>query len=240
MNTLKNLLYVSALLLSITSFSSCKKKQSKKLTTVEFHMYNPVTGEPFSGVKVGVAQMEQKSNGPFKIGDKYVKTIIWEGETDENGKASYSFYAYSNNKYQYWPLSDQSFMSSYNVVNQPMFDSFNKDQENKLVWQITNNVFYNLWIKNINCNDVFDKFRYSLRAIETIFSNTVFWDPIAIDNVPQFYTGCYEYKGSEIISSPQHIWEVTMETTRNNITTTKIDTFYLTGKNGIDTLKLFY
>jgi hypothetical protein len=234
MNIQKNLLFVSLLF----TLLSCKKV-SKEFTTAEFHLYNPVTGEAFSGVNVKIVMKKEKPH-PFTFETKYESTEIWSGKTDENGKASYSFKAFTNSKYQYWPIIDQSILYSNTILDQPMFQSLDINKVNKLEWQIVSNANYVMWIKNVNCFDSNDKLRYRFREIETNYSNPGYWRPADIENIPKYFEGCYTFLDTEIQSSPQHIWEIETEIIRNGIKTTKLDTFYLTGKNGIDTLKLFY
>ena len=51
--------------------------------------------------------------------------------------------------------------------------------------------------------------------------------------------GCYD-NISAITTNRQDIWEIEMYVIRNGVTATIVDTAYLSGQNGIDTLKLFY
>ncbi len=240
MNIQKSLLFVSLLLISICSFSSCKK-ESNKLTTINFHLFNPVTGEVFSGVKVKILLKEEKSSGPFVLGNKYVSSTLWEGVTDLSGKVSFSFNAYSNNKYQYWQVVDESLFNVYDAIIQPTYESLNKDQENTIEYQLTKKVNYIRWIKNVNFVNSNDKFSFRLKEI--LFPNKEWsaWTPYGqqTDKPTSFFEGNFEIMSS-LITEGQNIYEVEMVTIRNGITTTKIDTFYLNGIIPVDTMKLFY
>ena len=241
MNILKSLLFVSILFTSSTLFTSCKKKQSKNKTTVNFYLHNPITGEIFSGVKVKILMKEEKSSGPFVIGNSYKSSILWEGVTDMNGKASYSFNAYSNNKYQYWQVVDESFLNTNDPIIQPAYESLNKDQTNIIEYQLTKKVNFIRWIKNINYFDANDKFSYRLKGIVYPWEKWGAWSPYGTltENPVNYFEGLTNFQ-TETITENQNVWQIEMVTIRNGITTTKVDTFYLTGTVAVDTMKLFY
>jgi hypothetical protein len=56
-----------------------------------------------------------------KFSKEYKNTVIWEGKTDANGKASHSFKARKQDKYTYWHAVDQSFMNGVEIVEQPEY-----------------------------------------------------------------------------------------------------------------------
>ena len=230
--TIVILLYVSTLLFSF----GCKKK-SKELTTVNFHLYNPVTNEAFSGIKVSVLQEKNTSSGFNSSSDI---EVIWEGVTDAYGKAAYTFKAYNSTKYAYWQTVEQSFYfnSSLHKVFQPEFLPLNKNEENEIVYKVVKNANMVTWLKNLNCFDQNDQMRWRRKSIVDIFDDWSVWTPFSTSN-NIYFEGCYE-----LISNPhtykQDIWDVEMEVTKNGITSLVRDTFYITGQNGTDTLKLFY
>jgi len=219
---------------------SCKK-QNKEDTIVNFHLYNPVTNEGFSNVTVKI--IEQKDvTPPLKLENKYEKKVIWEGVTDVNGKASYSFKTFKSDKYTYWQSVDVSFMNDKKIITQPDYGPISKNTSNTIMFKVVHdNINYIWWIKNTNCFDNNDKFRWRKRSIMNIFDSV--WRPwsplIGSPSYPDgYYEGCFEYTLLHTYS--QDIWDIEMEVTKNGITTIVRDTFYLTGQNGTDTLKLFY
>ena len=231
------LLCISSLLFICTS---CKK-YSKELTTVNFHLYNPVTNEGYANVKVQITQQEDVT-GAFQAESEYESTIIWEGYTDADGKASYSFKAMKKDKFEYWQSVDNSVLnSSVNVLlTQPDFMPLIKNEINNKVYKaIKNNVTFVSWIKNINCYNQFDKMRYRKKSLIAFSSDWGAWSPGT--NNPfypnGYFEGCFELGPN---THTQDIWDVEMEVTKNGITTSLRDTFYITGQNGTDTLKLFY
>ena len=66
--------YIS-LLICLLFLMACKK-ESKEYTTVNFHLYNPVTLEAYSGVQVYIVRSKEgKSIKLFD--DKSKKEVIW-------------------------------------------------------------------------------------------------------------------------------------------------------------------
>ena len=231
------LLCISSLLFICTS---CKK-YSKELTTVNFHLYNPVTNEGYANVKVQITQQEDVT-GAFQAESEYESTIIWEGYTDADGKASYSFKAMKKDKFEYWQSVDNSFLfnSEYKLLIQPAFMPINKNDNIQVVYQSLKKLNYVKWVKNVNCHDGSDKFKWRWISLIDNFDNWSTWAPLnGSPSYPDgYYYGCFETLYTH--THTQDIWDVEMEVTKNGITTIIRDTFYITGQNGTDTLKLFY
>lgn len=227
------LLFVSCLIISL----GCKKH--KNLTTVNFHLYNPVTNEPYAGVKVKVLQ-DKQTGGGLNIGA--TTETIWEGVTDANGKASHSFKAKNGANFFYWQYVDQNFTQNpnYEFLILPEFLPLNKNEVNEVVYKTVKKVNFVTWIKNVDCFDQNDKMRYRRKDIADIFDNWTYWIPIVgAPSYPNgFYEGCFEH--THTYAHTQKIWDIEMEVTKNGVTSIVRDTFYITGQNGTDTLKLFY
>lgn len=208
----------------------CKKH--KNLTTVNFHLYNPVTNEPYAGVKVKVLQ-DKQTGGGLNIGA--TTETIWEGVTDANGKASHSFKAKNGANFFYWQYVDQNFTQNpnYEFLILPEFLPLEKNEVNEVVYKTVKKVNFVTWIKNTNCFNQNDKFRYKRTSIVDDF----FWSYWTPSN--NYFEGCFELM-SNTHTHTQDIWDIEMEVTKNGVTSIVRDTFYLTGQNGTDTLKLFY
>ncbi|MCO5258626.1 MAG: hypothetical protein M9916_00585 [Crocinitomicaceae bacterium] len=216
---------------------SCKK-QNKEDTIVNFHLYNPVTNEGFSNVTVKI--IEQKDvTPPLKLENKYEKKVIWEGVTDVNGKASYSFKTFKSDKYTYWQSVDESFMNGKKIITQPDYGSISKNSINKKTYKIVDYINYVFVIKNINCLNGSDQCRFRQKSIPCQEESWSAWSPFPVSGISSYYEGCFEYI-SEVVYSHQNIYEVEYEITRNNITFYLKDTLYIIGNNSVDTLKYFY
>ena len=231
---MKRFIRLLLLLGFLTIFLSCKK-YSKELTTVNFHLYNPVTNEGFANVKVKIIQQEDVT-GAFQVESKYESTVIWEGVTDAEGKATYSFNAMKKDKFTYWHSVDENFKAGKNLVKQPEYEPIKKNETNSLTYQVTKNVDIVKWIKNNSCFDQNDLMRYRYKSLIKNYDNWSSWVP---SNPFNYYTDCFDLI-SPLLNDEQDILDIEMEVTKNGITSLMRDTFYLTGQNGTDTLKLFY
>ncbi len=227
------LFFISLLLIS----TGCKKK-SKELTTVNFHLYNPVANEAFSGVKVSVLQEKNTSSGCNSSNDT---EVIWEAVTDANGKATCTFKAYNSTKYSYWQTVEKSFYfnDSYHKLEQPEFLPLNKKELNEIVYTVVINANYISWFKNLSCYDNNDRCRFRRKSIIKKLDTWGEWFPTTQSSFPTGFEGCYE-NISSTYTHTQDIWDVELEVTKNGVTTIVRDTFYITGQNGTDTLKCFY
>ena len=229
----------------IAGFLFSCKKENKEDTVVHFHLYNPVTNEAYSGVKVAVYELKDVTPTLSILSDsKYDSNKIWEGVTDIYGKASHSFKTYKKDKYTYWHSVDESFIAGKKKVEQPEYGPLSKNTINKTTYKVVHdNINYIRWVKNMNCFDNNDKCRWRRKSIVDIYdSNWRPWSPlVGSPSYPQgFYEGCFEHIYASTYTHKQDIWEIEMEVTKNGITTVTRDTFYLTGQNGTDTLKIFY
>ena len=230
---------IRLLFISLLFFCLGCKKKSKELTTVNFHLYNPVTNEAYAGVKVWVLQEKNTGSG-FNTGSE--TEVVWEGVTDAYGKASYSFKAYNSTKYYYWQDAENSFVQdpALHLLQQPEFLPLNKNEENEVIYKVVKKLNYVRWVKNIVCYDGNDKFRWRRKSLVDIFDDWSQWVPlIGSPSYPDgYYQGCFENIYTH--TDTQDIWDVEMEVIKNGVTTLVRDTFYITGQYGTDTLKLFY
>lgn len=212
------LLFISFLFLVI---SSCKK-YSKELTTINFHVYNPVSGGGLSGVHVSIVEQEDVTKA-FQVESKYETKVIWEGVTDSDGKASYSFNAMKKDKFTYWQNADVNYIQANNrkLLKQPDFQEKSKNVVNNNEYTFTVPASFVGHYKNVNCLNSNDRFRF---RFSKKYNSTSF--------------GCYEltynYNGAY---EDYLIYEYEVE--RNGILNTYLDTFYI-NPNFVDTLKIYY
>jgi len=213
--------------------SSCKK-YSKELTTINFHVYNPISGEGLSGVKVQVIQQEDVT-GSFQVESEYESTVIWEGYTDVNGKASYSFNAMKKDKFTYWQSADINYIQENNrkLLKQPDFQEEGKHSVNNNEYKYTVPASFVWHIKNVNCFDETDRFR----SRRSWVYHTQYTDESGWTNWSQNQFGCYELVSDYNYYSDIVITEYEVE--RNGILNTYLDTFYI-NPNYVDTLKIYY
>jgi len=221
-------LCVSLLLVGV----GCKKK-SKELTTVNFHLYNPASGQGYSGVKVSILQEKNTSEG---FNSSSETEVVWEGVTDADGKASYSFKAYNSTKYSYWETVDKSFLQnpSIKILQKAEFVPLDKNEVNDIEYLYTIPASFVFDVKNVNCFDENDRFRYRRNWVY----GSQYTDQFGWTNWSQDQFGCYE-----LISNYSNYYNDILitqyEVERNGVLNTYMDTFYIT-PNFIDTLKIYY
>jgi hypothetical protein len=225
-----SLLCSSIMLFSLFMFTNCKKKSNKD-TVVTWKMINPVTGEPYVGIPVSVFRSKTKFQ-IVAINKKVDNVIIWEGVTDANGEASCRFKAIINDKYDYLATTP-TFSSPKYFYKQPAIGSLKKNQVNELVYE---GVGYGIYLskrKNINCFDSNDKMRFRVKTLDN--SNWSLWNW----GGGTYLYGCVNTEYTLTEQTPYNIYIYEVEATKNNITTTYIDTFYHDGI-GLDTFKIYY
>ena len=230
--------FIKLVFISVLLFSC--KKQYKEDTTVYFHLYNPVTNEAYSGVKVAVYEQKDVTS-VLKLQNEYESNKIWEGVTDAYGKASHSFKTYKKDKYTYWHSVDESFMAGKKKIEQPEYGPLKKMVKNNLTYKaVSDNINIIIWWKNNYCFDENDKCKFRERSILK-GENWSLWKPSTTSFHPNGYIeGCYEYMSSSVGQTHQNIYEIEYEVIRNGMTTFFKDTLYIIGNNSVDTLKYFY
>ena len=230
----KVLLYASLLLLT----TGCIKKSMKE-TQVHFHLYNPVTLEKFEGVHVKIYRMKS-----YMLPKDSKLELEWEGYTDANGKASYTFNAAERAKYEYIPEVDYSFTEGKELIYEPStYYAITKNKSNTLKYCVVQKIQWIHHFKNINCYDANAKARWRFTDITLDADhNWTNWFPGTGSNsfAPSgYFEGCTDHLTGTRVDN-QRIFYSQLEVTKNDSTYIIEDTIRITGENGIDTLKLYY
>ena len=220
-------------LLLVSFLSSCKK-ENKELTTVNFHIHNPISGEGIEGVKVAVYELKDVTPTLAILPtSEYESNKIWEGVTDADGKASHNFSTLRKDKYSYWHYVDESVLKSGNrkILSQSDYGPLQKERKSKVEYTYTIPASYISHYMNINCLNESDSFRFRWKWL---YGSSQFgWT-----NWTNVQLGCYDYLGSTIISYNDYL--ITQyEVGRNGTINTYLDTFYI-NPYSVDTLKIFY
>ena len=218
----------------IAGFLFSCKKENKELTTVDFHIYNPVSGEAMTGVKVAVYELKDVTPTLSILSDsKYDSNKIWEGVTDAYGKASHTFKTYKKDKYTYWHSVDENAVKGGNrkLLSQPEYAPLQKEKVNKVEYTYTVPAKFVSHFKNINCTGETNRFKFRVkRMYNTILFGWTNW------SLDQF--GCYDNITNHN-NSYNDYFITEYEVERNGVTNTYLDTFYI-NPYSVDTLKIFY
>ena len=223
---MKNLLILITPLLLITS---CNKTDFDTTTIIDINIINPVTKTGYENVTFSIFEA---NSSIFSSGKT---TTIFSGKTDINGKAYYKFDVNKNHR-NYTITFDYSKM----FVPENDYD-FSSARDNEIITRGTVNKFdfeilpyfsFIQNIQNIQCFDSSDKMRFRQKFVYTGSGNWSFWDTI-----PQevYFWGCTNETNSYFKPQDKYIYEV--ETTKNGIVNSFIDTFVI---NGIDTFNIHY
>lgn len=215
---------------------ACTKKNN--LTQVHFHVFNPVTQEGFKDVHVKIYKLRDKTFS----GEE--QELIWESFTDENGKASFAFKAEKSLNTIYVQDIDKSFIGDKTLAHEPStYGGITKGEDNDLNYKIVHRIQWIHHFKNIACFDENDKVRMRYKDITiSEVSNWSHWFPsnTGVTNFPTGYIpGCADYLTSTR-EDDQKILLTQLEVIKNDSVYYLEDTTYLTGENGVDTLKLYY
>jgi len=226
---MKNLLYSTILILLIIS---CKKEEEKSTMVINVNAINPVTNTPFKGVKYQIKEVESTSNGVSGINED--KTIILNGETNANGKVNVEFEIFKN-KFDYEIQFDFEHMDvpegDYELVKGGHFSNLYKNEGNNFDFELVPYCSFTEHVLNLNCYDANDKMRIRFKFLFTGSGNWSFWGTDEIN-----YThGCADITKNHYEPQDKYIYEV--ETTKNGIVNSFIDTFVI---NGIDTFNIHY
>jgi hypothetical protein len=232
----QKIIYVLSLLFFVGFFLGCKK-ESNEYTTVTWEVINPVTAVGYSNVLVRLYEAKKKSSG-------IEYSLIYEGKTNNQGRAEYSFKANLNNKYWYSPEINEGSLGvggiDYLIIKQPSpsVTTVTKDEENIIRYEIVPYAKFYRHVKNLNCQGAGDKMRYRSKSIYTSSSGDfTSWSPNS-DLNSGYFEGCYEYISS-LRTNPSDSVIYEMEVTRNGVTEITTQKFYR-DPNSIDTLELFY
>jgi hypothetical protein len=134
-------------------FTACKKV-SKEDTTVEFQIIDASTQTGYANVKVAIYADSYKA--------KVTSELLWEGETDQEGKVKHTFKARTNYKIAYGFAADIQGISDklnyeLNVFSEPSPGAIKKDIDNVLVYNLLPYANVRLKYKNQNCQGVEDQ-----------------------------------------------------------------------------------
>ena len=229
--------YVLILFFTVLLSASCRK-ESKEYTTVIWEVVNPVTNSPYVNMTVRLYEAKATNNGiEYKL--------IYEGKTNSQGVAEYSFKAALSGKYWYKPEINEGSLGvggiDYKVIKQtsPSVETVKKDQENLLRYEIVPYGEYVQHTINIDCQGSDDKMRYRRKFIYTGKGENDFgnWHPINFQE-EEYIEGCYDNLSS-IIQIPMDSILYEVEVTKNGNTETLYKIFYV-GPDKIDTIKLYY
>jgi hypothetical protein len=229
---------VLILFFTVLLLSGCKK-ESKEYTTVVWEVVNPVTNAPYTNIKVRLYEAKKTNNG-------IEYSLIYEGKTNNQGRAEYSFKANLSGKYWYRPEINEGSLGvngiDYSVIKQPSPSVTNvkKDEENIIRYEIVPYGEYVQHTKNIDCQGPNDKMRYRRKFIYTggLSSNFSDWIPNLESNGIEYREGCYDNMSTNMnIRSDSILYEI--EVIKNGITETLYEKFYV-GPEQVDTIKLYY
>jgi hypothetical protein len=225
--------HVLILLLVVGFFLGCKK-ESKEYTTVTWEVINPVNGVGYANILVRLYEAKKKSNG-------IEYSLIYEGNTNNQGRAEHSFKANLNNKYWYRPEINEGSLGvggiDYAVIKQPSPSVYNveKDEENIIRYEIIPYHNRQTHVKNINCQGSGDIMRYRQKNLYTGSGGWTIWTPEHV-----LYEGCID-DYSDIRSRPlDHIVTEIEVTRQDGSVENHIDTSFIEGGNNVDTIKVYY
>jgi len=226
---------ITLILLTLLLLTNCKKLRSKAPLTVDITCQNPVDGSAFPGVIFKIYEVKDKFSIGLSVNQK--KELIYTGTTNVNGKANYEFDAIKNSKFSYEIFFDYSNMDvpvrEYDLSKTSNFNYLKKNESNVYHYSILPYANLITHTKNINCIDSTDKKRTRWKYLYTGSGNWTFW---STDDIYYLY-GCQDKISHSYIVSDYLVYET--EVTRNNITSSFIDTFYVYPENS-DTLKIYY
>jgi hypothetical protein len=225
--------YVLILFLVVGLSFGCKK-ESKEYTTVIWEVINPANDEGYTNILVRLYEAKKKSGG-------IEYNLIYEGKTNSQGRAEYSFKANLNNKYWYRPEINEGSLGvngiDYSVIKQPSpsVTIVKKDEENIIKYEIIPYHNRMTHIKNSNCQGSGDIMRFRLKYLYTGSGGWSIWTP-----EHALYEGCIE-DYSDVRSRPlDHIVTEIEVTRQGGSVENYIDTSFIEGENNVDTIKVYY
>lgn len=225
MNKTNHKLHIAFILISLFVFSGCKKLSK---SPIEFTIIAvmPHDGSPVKGIKWSV--VESKSVG--FTGKTEETDFELSGETDASGISVISFYPKKKLDYQYNIYFDYSDMNvptgDYLIASGPTsFAYLSRNEKNDFSIRILPKMEINIQYKNLNCYDFNDTFKYKVFNSDERQNLTQSQIDGATWIAPPQLQGCTDYSSSFIKAAGHHIYF--WEATRNGITETGIDTFYV-------------
>jgi len=229
---MKNTIYILTIALLLIS---CKKLRSKAPLTVDITCQNPVDGSAFPGVIFKIYEVKDKFSIGLSVNQK--KELIYTGKTDINGKANYEFDAIKNSKFSYEIFFDYSNMDvpdgEYYLNKTRDFDYLKKNETNVFDFDMLPYFSFVQHIKNINCFDNDDKMRFRMKILNTGSGNWSKWGT----TYNHYFHGCIDETNNLYKPQDIYIYIYEVESTKNGVISTYIDTFYMTA---VDTFKIYY
>lgn len=222
-----------AVILSVVVLLSLScKKLSKEYATARWEIMNPVTNTPYVGIPVRLILGDYRGSTP-----KY--EAIWQGETNSQGIAKYTFKGYTNPSFGYLEEANLSVLGvggiDYAIIRRPYAGGRQIDELNDFRYEIVpyrNRITH---IKNNNCQGPGDIMRFRSKYIFTGSGNWSIWTP-----EHALYKGCID-NYTDIVSRPLDYIVTEIEVTRQNGTVEHfLDTSYIRGENMVDTIKIYY
>jgi hypothetical protein len=225
--------YALILILAGSVLLSCRKKLSKKDTTVEWVVVNPVTNTPYVGVPVRLSLIDYGNNSGVESG------VIFEGVTNSQGRVSYTFKAYESATFTYWGEIDLNYFHAtgqeYATLKQPSPGEFNKNELNELRYEIVPYVEYVRHTKNNYCQGNDDSMKLREKRLFSGSGNWSIWTP---DHL--VVTGCVDFISS-VNKMPMDYIVTEIEVTRQDGSIEHfIDTSYINSSGSVDTIKVYY
>lgn len=224
----------------LLSFCSCKKLDKKNPIEFTIQAHIPYSGEPISGVRYTIKEYRSKKGGG--IGEIEYTDFELKGSTNSNGIAEISFFPKKKLDYMYRIYFDYSniqfenYSGNYSLINAPSYDIMTrKDQRDYEIRALP--LMQMRWnFKNLSCFDANDTFKYKEYNLDENpnynFNNGAPWIEGAILN------GCVDSPGDYLQRlSGRYVFK--WEATRGGITTTDIDTFFVS-PGGIDHVNMYW
>ena len=217
-------LHIAFILISLFVFSGCKKLSNNPIKVVVSALM-PHDSSPVPGVKWKIK--ESKSIG---FSGKTEETDFeLSGETDASGISVVTFYPRKNNRYDYNIYFDYSEMNlptgDYVIASGPTSFAYLYNSVNVYSIRILPKMEINIQYKNLNCYDFNDTFKYKVFNSDERQNLTQSQIDGATWIAPPQLQGCTDYSSSFIKAAGHHVYF--WEATRNGITETGIDTFYV-------------
>ena len=219
---INNKLHIAFILISLFVFSGCKK-YSKDVTTVKIKAHLPHDGTPIPGIKWKI--IETKLEGYFEP----AKATGWEieGETNGLGIADIKFNCKRNSDYQYTIYFDFDDLNlptgTYVKTGGPTFANLDRNAHTNYEIRMLPKMDIQWNFKNLNCTGTTDTFKY--RSINYDEHNNNALSDFMWHEGPEL-NGCVDVTGPLIERLAGH-YAFEWEATRNGITETGIDTFYV-------------
>lgn len=225
----------------LLSLLSCKKLDKKNPVEFTIQAHIPYSNEPISGVKYTIVEYHSKKFSK-KLSDIEYTDFKLEGVTNADGWANISFFPKKRSDYQYIINFDysniqfQNYSGSYSLINAPSYDLITrKDPRDYEIRALP--LMQMRWnFKNLSCFDGNDTFKYKQYNLDENpnynFDNGAPWIEGAILN------GCVDSPGDYLQRlSGRYVFK--WEATRGGITTTDIDTFFVS-PGGMDYVNMYW